>query len=108
MKNKKNIIFYFSTILLLIYAIIYIPLFRTIYLCMEAKSTAYNIFAPYQVSEVMNRISFVIIIVAIIMKILFNAKKCEISKAKSIINMLIFIMLLIFIMFFLRLATSFA
>lgn len=109
MKNKKNIVFNFPIILLLIYAIIYIPLFRIIYLCMEAKSkTLGNVFGAYQVSEVINKISYLIIIVSVIMKILFNAKKCEISKKKSAINMFIFVILIIFIMFFLRLATSFA
>ena len=111
MKNKKSIIYYCPTIILLIYAILYMPLFRIVYSYMTAlaeMNTAYNMIAPYQISDTMNGISNIVVILSIIIKIFFNAKKCEISKTKSVINVVIFVILILFIMFFLRLATSFA
>ena len=98
MKNKK-ILFYVPTILLFIYAIIYVPLLKYLAQSLVEENVSETFYMAYDVSQIMKKISIAIIIISVIWKIILNKERCNINKKTSIINIVVFIVLIITIVF---------
>ena len=98
MKSKK-ILFYVPTILLLVYAIIYVPLLKYLVQSFVEENVSGTFYMAYDINQIMEKISIAIIIVTVIWKIIFNKERCNIDKRTSIINIVVFIILIIVIVF---------
>ncbi len=103
MKAKK-VLYYIPIILLIIYIIIYVPLLR--YLINKYVDGVSVIFT-HDCNNMMDKISISVIAIASMIKLIFRKSKCEINKKESIINLIIFI-ILICVIFFLEIITNFA
>ena len=91
---KKKILYWLSNIILLIYLIIYVPIWKSLI----AGDAQYVM--PYERGEKIYIISILVLIVCIISRVIFNAKKLEISKANKIINIFVMICLIIALVLF--------
>ena len=107
MKSKK-ILFYLPTIILLIYVIAYYPLLTCLMNTLVNPSASPDaMVAPFQVNDIMDKISICIVLLSIILKVIFRKEKCNIDKIPSVVNLTIFVVLIVLI-FFLGTLTAFA
>ena len=95
---KKKLSYWLSNIILIIYAIAYIPIWRLV-ISSETNVNSYNGYQkyimPYERSKDMLKISILIILVCMILKLIFNAKKLEINKTNRVINIIVMISVIV-------------
>ena len=93
MKNKMC--YYLSNIILILYLILYFPLF------IYVKSTLNeNLFEHSLIlNKTMDKITIVVVIISIIIKIIFNSKRMKINNRNKILGIVIFILELIIVAF---------
>ena len=95
---KKKLSYWLSNIILIIYAIAYIPIWRLV-ISSETNVDSYNGYQKYimhyERSKDMLKISILIILVCMILKLIFNAKKLEINKTNRVINIIVMISVIV-------------
>lgn len=92
---KKKILYFIPTIILVLYLIISLPLFKYISDIYSAKGMF-----PSDANDTMFKIDILMITITTIMKILFKGSKCNIKRTLDFLNIIIFIFLCLTIILF--------